>query len=62
VRCLDGEELAAARAGHADQIHAQVAADFGHPGFATLFVPAYARAWIAFETALVGKPDFELFI
>ena len=54
---LDGEELAAARADHADNIHAQMAAVFGHPGFSTLFVPALSRAWIAFEARLVGKPD-----
>ena len=60
MRCLNGKKLSAARADHADDIDAQMAAIFGHPGFSTLFVPALSGTRIALKAGLVGKPDIHI--
>ena len=60
MRCLNGKKLSAARADHADDIDAQMAAIFGHPGFATLFVPALSGTRIALKAGHVGKPNIHI--
>ena len=60
MRCLIGEKLSAARADHTDDIHAQMAAISGYPGFSALFVPTFSRTRIALKARLVGKPDIHI--
>ena len=57
MRSFNGEKLVRARADHADDIHAQVTAIFGHTGFGSLFVPTLAGPGIALKTGFVGKPN-----
>lgn len=60
MRRLNGEKLAAARTYHAHNIHAQVIAVFGHPGFVALSIPASSGPRVAFKARLIGKPNINI--
>ena len=58
--CLNGEKRSAAWADHTDDIHAQMAAVSGHPGFSALFVPAFSGTRVTLKAGFIGKPDINI--